>query len=59
MLGGGVDSTALELWLEGEEEVGFEWEEAGRLVVTVGLVGLLGARYGDGGIIDKGWFEDV
>lgn len=27
VLGGGVDSTALELWLEGEERVGFEWED--------------------------------
>jgi hypothetical protein len=61
VLGGGVDSTALELWLEGEERVGFEWEEVilwGKSVVNgVGLIGL-GTRLGDVGSIDDdvdGW----
>lgn len=53
MLGGGVDSTALELWLEGEERVGFEWEEV-ISVVSVGLAGLMMGRYGDGRGIDEG-----
>lgn len=54
MLGGGVDSTALELWLEGEERVGFEREEGVNSVFSVGLMGLEKGRCGEVGTIDGG-----